>query len=80
LPRSAGEKAFVTIESVAGIMSAPPIPWTTRLPTSQVVSGANPAVADETENSTTPIRNVRRRPKMSPRRPPVARKTAKASV
>ena len=80
LPRSEGGKALVTIESVAGIISAPPMPWTTRLPTSQVVSGASPAVAEEIENRATPIRNVSRRPKMSPRRPPVASRTAKASV
>jgi len=47
---------------------------------SEVVSGASPAVAEEAAKTTTPIRNVRRRPKMSPRRPPVANSTAKERV
>ena len=72
--------AFVTIERVAGIISAPPIPCTTRLATSDAVSGARPAEAEASVNRVTPIRKVRRRPKMSPRRPPVASSTAKASV
>ena len=80
LPRSAAGKALVTIDSVAGIIRAPPIPWTTRLATRAVVSGARPAVADEIENRITPMRKVRRRPKMSPKRPPVASSTANASV
>ena len=54
LPRSAGGKALVTIESVAGIISAAPMPWTTRLATSVVVSGARPAVAEESANSVDP--------------------------
>ena len=80
MPRCFGGNALVTIESVAGIISAPPMPWTTRLTTSEAVSGASPAVADESENSVTPTRKVRRRPKMSPSLPPVARNTANASV
>ena len=68
------------IESVAGIISAAPTPWTTRLTTSAVGSGAKPAVAEERAKMTTPMRNMRRRPKMSPSRPPVASSTAKESV
>jgi hypothetical protein len=34
----------------------------------------------EMPNTTTPKRNIRRRPKMSPTRPPVTRRTAKVSV
>ena len=80
IPRCLGGKALVTIDRVAGIIRAPPTPWTTRLTTSDIVSGASPAVAEEREKSVTPIRKVKRRPKMSPRRPPVASSTAKASV
>ena len=80
LPRSDAGNALVTIESVAGIIRAPPTPCTTRLATSEVVSGASPAVADEIVNRVTPIRKVRRRPKMSPSLPPVASSTANASV
>ncbi len=68
------------IESVPGIISAAPTPWTTRLITSAVWSTARPAVAEESAKMTTPMMNIRRRPKMSPRRPPVASRTAKESV
>ena len=80
LPRSCGSKTLVTIESVAGIMNAAPTPCTTRLAISEAESDATPAVAEETANSVTPIRNPRRRPKMSPSLPPVASRTAKLSV
>src|SRR2546430_16534975 len=65
LPRSAAGKAFVTIDSVAGIIRAPPTPWTTRLATRAVVSGAKPAVADGVEDRLKPIRKGKRPPKMS---------------
>ena len=68
------------IESVAGIISAAPTPWTMRLTTSAVASGAKPAVAEERVKMTTPKRNMRRRPKMSPSRPPVASSTANERV
>ncbi len=79
-PRSAGGKVFVMIESVAGIISAAPTPWVIRLITSAVVEGARPAVAEEIAKRTTPSRNIRRRPRMSPSRPPVASSTANESV
>ena len=68
------------IESVAGIMNAAPMPWMARLATSQPWSGARPIAALESANTTTPKRNMRRRPKMSPSRPPVTSRTAKVSV
>jgi hypothetical protein len=71
---------FEMIERVPGIMNAAPMPWTARLATSQPCVGARPMVALETENTTTPNRNMRRRPKTSPSRPPVTSRTAKASV
>ena len=81
LPRSAGGNALAMIESVAGIMNAAPMPWTARPATSQVSLWRE---ADEARwtapNVTTPKRKTRRRPKMSPRRPPVTSRTAKASV
>ena len=80
LPRSCGGKAFVMIESVAGIMKAAPMPWTARLRTNERSLGARPAVADESANTITPKRNARRRPKMSPSRPPVTSSTANTSV
>ena len=70
----------MTIESVAGIISAAPMPWTARDAISIVESWASPAVAEVSAKMMTPVRNMRRRPKMSPRRPPVAISTAKVSV
>ena len=80
LPRSSAGKAFVMIESVAGIMNAAPTPCTARPATSQAWSGARPMAALESAKTTTPKRNMRRRPKMSPSRPPVTSRTANVSV
>ena len=68
------------IERVPGIMKAAPTPWTARPATSQGWSGASPIAALESANTTTPKRNILRRPKMSPRRPPVTSRTANVSV
>ena len=68
------------IDNVAGIMKAAPIPWTARKATSVVSFGAKPIAALESANTMTPNRKNVRRPKMSPRRPPVTISTAKVSV
>ena len=44
----------MTIERVAGIMKAAPTPWTTRLTISHEVSGARPAVAEESREQRHP--------------------------
>ena len=80
LPRSSGGNALEMIERVPGIMNAAPMPWTARDATSQPSLGAKPIVADASANTTTPNRNIRRRPKMSPSRPPVTSSTANVSV
>ena len=80
LPRSSGGNALEMIERVPGIMNAAPTPCTAREATSQPSLGAKPIVADASENTTTPNRNIRRRPKMSPSRPPVTSSTANVSV
>jgi hypothetical protein len=80
LPRSCGGNAFVMIERVAGIISAAPRPWTARPPMSHAEDCEKPMKALEAANSTTPMRKTRRRPKMSPSRPPVTSRTPKASV
>jgi hypothetical protein len=67
------------IESVPGIISAAPRPWTARDATSQPSEGAKPIVAEASANTTTPIKKTLRRPKMSPSRPPVTSRTAKES-
>ena len=78
--RSAGGKALTMIERVPGIMNAAPIPWIERAATSQPSPGARPIVPEASAKTTTPSRNMRRRPKMSPRRPAVTSSTAKVSV
>ena len=65
---------------VAGIISAAPMPWIARPATRALSVGASPMAALESANTTTPTRNARRRPKMSPSRPPVTSSTAKLSV
>jgi hypothetical protein len=80
LPRSWGGKALEMIESVAGIMKAAPMPCAARPPTNQASDCEKPMKALERPNTMTPKRNIRRRPKMSPRRPPVTSRTAKLSV
>ncbi len=80
LPRSAGGKALVMIERVAGIISAEPTPCTARQATSQVSLGEKPIAALEHANTITPAMKILRRPNRSPRRPPVTSSTAKDSV
>ena len=80
LPRSSGGNVAEMIDSVAGIMNAAPTPWMARPATSHSSVGARPIAALETANTTTPNRNILRRPKMSPRRPPVTSRTANVSV
>ena len=68
------------IERVPGIMSAAPTPCSSRPITSQVSLCEKPMNALVQANTTTPMRKTVRRPKMSPRRPPVTRSTANESV
>src|SRR3954452_465369 len=80
LPRSWGGKALEMIDNVAGIMNAAPMPCAARPATSQASLWEKPMNALDRPNATTPKRNILRRPKMSPRRPPVTRRTAKERV
>ena len=80
LPRSSAGNSSVTIASVAGISSAAPIPCAMRESSAHVASGARPTPALATVKIATPSRNIRRRPKMSHRRPPVTSITASVSV
>src|SRR3954451_12825832 len=79
-PRAAGGKVFEMIERVPGIMNAAPMPCSARPATSQSCVGARPMRALDPANMITPVRKTRRRPKMSPRRPPVTSSTANVSV
>ncbi len=79
-PRSAGGNALVMIDSVAGIISAAPTPWTARQATSHVSLGANPMAPLARAKIVTPARKALRRPNRSPSRPPVTSSTAKERV
>ena len=68
------------IERVPGIISAAPTPWTAREATRKPSDGAKPMVDEAKAKMPTPKRKMRRRPKMSPSRPPVTSRTAKVSV
>ena len=61
-------------------MNAAPTPWTARKATRNVSLGANPIARLDRPNTITPNRNILRRPKMSPSRPPVTSSTANVSV
>ena len=80
LPRSSGGNVFVMIESVAGIISAAPTPCIARPAMSHTSVCEKAMKRLERPKIATPIRKTRRRPKMSPRRPPVTSRTAKVSV
>ena len=63
-----------------GIISAPNAPCSTRNAISTPIVGATAHAAENSVKPAEPIRNSRRRPKMSPSRAPAIRNTANASV
>ena len=80
VPRSLGANVAVMIDSVAGIISAEPTPWTARAPINSGAVEESPQTSDETVKMTKPIVKMRRRPYMSPSLPPVRRRTANVSA
>ncbi len=60
--------------SEAGAAKASPRPWTNRLATNMAGLTAAPHVAEATAKIATPTMNIRRRPRMSARRPPKSKK------
>ncbi len=66
--------------STAGEASAPPTPCAARAASSQPAPVARPPASDETVNRVIPARNTRRRPRMSPARPPSSSRPPKVSV
>ena len=81
LPRSSGGNALEMIDSVPGIISAAPLPCSSAADDEpRLRLGEADERAADSANTTTPVRNTVRRPKMSPRRPPVTSRTAKVSV
>ena len=80
-PRSLGSvKRLVRIESVAGMMSAAPIPMHARAAITCVVSAANAAATDDVPNTSNPMVSARLRPKRSPRLPAVRSRPANTST
>ena len=73
-------KVVETRDSAGGAMIAPPTPWTARAVSSQAWSLANPPSSEATENKMMPAMNTRRRPRMSPARPPSSSRPPKVSA
>ena len=68
------------IESVVGMMSAPPTPITARLATSSPVEPDSAAPTEPPRNVTIPATSAGRRPNRSPRLPAVSNKPANTTV
>ncbi len=80
VPRSLAANVAVMIESVAGIISAAPMPWTARAPISSVALPESPQSSEETVKTTRPMMKIRRRPTRSPSLPPVSSSEANVSA
>ena len=81
LPRSAGSvNTFVMIESVDGMMNAPPMPMVARVRMRKSADGANADSVEPTPNTARPMVRHRYRPKRSPRLPAVRSRPANTSV
>ncbi len=80
IPRWAGGNVAAMIESVAGFMSAAPMPWTIRAAMSMSPLVASPQASDESVKSASPRTKMNRRPSMSASFPPVSMNAANASA
>jgi len=72
------EKAAVRMPMPCGMNRAPNPPCTSRAATSMPGSWASPHASDASVNPEIPIRNIRRLPYRSPRRPPTMSSTPRA--
>ena len=81
LPRSSGGNTLVMIDSVAGMMNAPPMPMNARVD-DQLVGrlDANAEASEPRPNTTSPTCSAPRRPNLSPRLPAVSSRPANTSV
>src|SRR5215469_6806564 len=70
----------VTRDRAAGATMAPPTPWIARAVSSQAWVVANPPNSEAAANKRTPAMNTRRRPRMSPARPPSSSRPPKVSA
>ena len=80
IPRSWTGKVAEMIESVAGIMSAAPMPWTERAAISISPLVASPQASDDAVKIARPVMKMRRRPRKSASLPPVSMSTANVSA
>lgn len=76
-PRSSDTKLASMIDRLPGTRRAPPAPWRARAAISTSRLGASAQSSDATLNQATPMRKIRRRPKMSPSDPPINMKADK---
>ena len=80
-PRSRGSrKTLARIDSVAGMISAPPMPMNARLAMSCVVESAIAAEIEPSVNTTSPVCSAPLRPKRSLRLPVVSSSPANTST
>ena len=70
LARAAPSVLAWIVESTWGATRAAPSPWATRAATSRPADGASAHHTEAAPNHTSPIRSTRRRPRLSPSRPP----------
>ena len=73
-------KVVVTRDSAVGATMAPPTPWMARAASSQACVVAKPPSSEASENRMIPAMNTRRRPRMSPARPPSSSSPPKVSA
>ena len=70
----------VTRARAVGATIAPPTPCSARAASSHACEVANPPSSEATENRTMPAMKTRRRPRMSPARPPSSSRPPKVSA
>jgi hypothetical protein len=80
LGRSSAGKTFVRMESVVGMMSAPPMPMSALVAISMFADSANADASEPAPKITRPATSAPRRLKRSPSAPMVSRRPAKTSV
>ena len=73
-------KPETMMASTAGVAMAPPMPWMARAASSSGSAVARPPASDAAVNRATPVRKTRRRPRMSPARPPSSSRPPKVSA
>ena len=80
VPRCRGGNVAVMIDSVAGFISAPPRPCTTRAPIRKLPLGASPQARLAAVKTASPIMKINRRPRKSASLPPVSMNAANVSA